>query len=390
MGSHAGPDRRRPRFAPADAGAGRARPTWPAESHGRARVRVRAGPPGGPGRGGPVRARRRPATEAPRMTRRRRGAVPAGPLARATSWCTSSTASPATAAWSAARSPTPSATTCCSSTRRATGCTCPPTWSGGSRSTSGGESPRLSRLGSDHWAKEKAPRPPRGPGHGRRAGPPLPVRMSVQGHAFAPDTPWQRELEDAFPHDRDARPAHHHRRGQARHGVRAADGPADLRRRRLRQDRDRGARRVQGRAGRQAGRGPRADHAAGRAALPDVLASASRRSRCGSRCCRGSCRAGRAGATSWTTCADGQGRRGHRHPPAAVAGREVQGPRAAGRRRGAALRRGAQGAAEEDPRVGGRADDDRHAHPADPRDGADRRPRDLASSTRRPRTASRS
>ena len=27
------------------------------------------------------------------------------------------------------------------------------------------------------------------------------VRMSVPGHAFGPDTPWQRELEDAFPHE---------------------------------------------------------------------------------------------------------------------------------------------------------------------------------------------
>ncbi|MDP9184313.1 MAG: transcription-repair coupling factor, partial [Actinomycetota bacterium] len=27
------------------------------------------------------------------------------------------------------------------------------------------------------------------------------VRMSVPGHAFAPDTPWQRELEDAFPYE---------------------------------------------------------------------------------------------------------------------------------------------------------------------------------------------
>ena len=25
--------------------------------------------------------------------------------------------------------------------------------------------------------------------------------MAVPGHAFAADTPWQRELEDAFPHE---------------------------------------------------------------------------------------------------------------------------------------------------------------------------------------------
>ena len=27
------------------------------------------------------------------------------------------------------------------------------------------------------------------------------VRMAVPGHAFGPDTPWQQELEDAFPHE---------------------------------------------------------------------------------------------------------------------------------------------------------------------------------------------
>ena len=57
---------------------------------------------------------------------------------------------------------------------------------------------------------------------------------------------------------RDPRPAEHHRRGQGRHGALGADGPPGLRRRRLRQDRDRGARGVQGDPGRQAGRHPRA------------------------------------------------------------------------------------------------------------------------------------
>ncbi|MEX2458526.1 MAG: DEAD/DEAH box helicase, partial [Actinomycetota bacterium] len=64
----------------------------------------------------------------------------------------------------------------------------------------GGESPRLSRLGSDQWNKQKS--------RVRRAVRDMAgelvrlyqVRMSVPGHAFAPDTPWQRELEDAFPH----------------------------------------------------------------------------------------------------------------------------------------------------------------------------------------------
>jgi transcription-repair coupling factor (superfamily II helicase) len=64
----------------------------------------------------------------------------------------------------------------------------------------GGESPRLSRLGTDHWTKTK--------NRVRRAVKDMAgelvrlyqVRMSVKGHAFSPDTPWQRELEDAFPH----------------------------------------------------------------------------------------------------------------------------------------------------------------------------------------------
>ena len=34
------------------------------------------------------------------------------------------------------------------------------------------------------------------------------VRMSVPGHAFGPDTPWQHELEDAFPHEETRRSAH--------------------------------------------------------------------------------------------------------------------------------------------------------------------------------------
>ena len=54
-----------------------------------------------------------------------------------------------------------------------------------------------------------------------------------------------------------------------------ADGPPGLRRRRLRQDRGRAARRLRRGARRQAGRAARADHAAGRAALPDHRRAAS-------------------------------------------------------------------------------------------------------------------
>ena len=57
---------------------------------------------------------------------------------------------------------------------------------------------------------------------------------------------------------------------KGRHGARAADGPAGLRRRRLRQDRSRDARRVQGDRRQEASRGARADDAARRSALPHL------------------------------------------------------------------------------------------------------------------------
>ena len=62
----------------------------------------------------------------------------------------------------------------------------------------GGESPSLSRLGGADWAKTK--------GRARKAVKEIAAelirlysaRMATTGHAFGPDTPWQRELEDAF------------------------------------------------------------------------------------------------------------------------------------------------------------------------------------------------
>jgi transcription-repair coupling factor (superfamily II helicase) len=65
----------------------------------------------------------------------------------------------------------------------------------------GGESPRLHRLGTSDWARAKS--------RVKRAVKDMAgelvrlysVRLSVPGHAFGPDTPWQRELEDAFGFD---------------------------------------------------------------------------------------------------------------------------------------------------------------------------------------------
>ena len=60
----------------------------------------------------------------------------------------------------------------------------------------------------------------------------------------------------------------------------------------------------------------------------------------------------------------GQARHRHRHAPAALARRALQGPRPAGRRRGAALRRHAQGAPQAAAHAGRRAHADRDADPA--------------------------
>ncbi len=65
----------------------------------------------------------------------------------------------------------------------------------------GGEQPRLSRLGTSDWVKTttKVKRAVRDmAGELVRL---YSVRMSVPGHAFGPDTPWQAEMEDAFQHE---------------------------------------------------------------------------------------------------------------------------------------------------------------------------------------------
>ncbi len=64
----------------------------------------------------------------------------------------------------------------------------------------GGEAPSLDRLGGGDWAKRK--------GRARKAVKEIAAelirlysaRMATPGYAFGPDTPWQRELEDAFPY----------------------------------------------------------------------------------------------------------------------------------------------------------------------------------------------
>ncbi len=209
-----------------------------------------------------------------------------------------------------------------------------------------------------------------GPQGGRRPG-----RRAAQPLRRAPLPPRprlspRRRVADrhgaGLPLPRDRRPAGGDRGGQGGHGVRAPDGPAGLRRRRLRQDRGGAARGGQGGLRRQAGDGPGADDdprpaalrhlpraprrppVPGRGRLP---AAARRRDQSGPQGLRG-----------------GQGRRPDRHPPPALPRRPRQGAGTGRRRRGAALRGQAEGAAapaEAEGRRAGALGDADPAHPAD-------------------------
>ena len=194
-----------------------------------------------------------------------------GPRSRATSSCTRCTASAATRAWSPARSAASSATTCCVE------------YHGGDKlyvpDGPGRHDPPLHRrrvaVALARWAAPTGRRrAARCAARCRRSRPSSSIlyrrRLAAPGFAFSPDTPWQREIEDAFPYEETPDQL------QAIAEVKAdMERPVpmdrlDLRRRRLRQDRGRDAGHVQGGAGRQAGRDPRADDAAREPARPDV------------------------------------------------------------------------------------------------------------------------
>ena len=156
------------------------------------------------------------------------------------------------------------------------------------RQYSGGEAPTLHRLGGSDFAKSKS----RVRSAVREIAQELVVlyqkRVNAEGHAFPADTPWQYEMEDAFPYVETPDQRRGDRRRQARHGAAVPDGPARVRRRRVRQDRGRDPRRVQGDPGRQAGRRAGADDACSPASTATRSPTASPATRCGSRCCRAS------------------------------------------------------------------------------------------------------
>jgi transcription-repair coupling factor (superfamily II helicase) len=65
----------------------------------------------------------------------------------------------------------------------------------------GGEAPRINRLGSGEWAKAKSRVRRRTREIAQELVKLYAERSRTRGHAFAPDTPWQRELEDSFPYE---------------------------------------------------------------------------------------------------------------------------------------------------------------------------------------------
>ncbi len=147
--------------------------------------------------------------------------------------------------------------------------------------------PMLNKLGSGRMGEDAA--------KGRAAQPPTlratcssctPQREMVtrprlqQGHALADRAGVE------LPLHRNRRPVARHPGSEARHGTGQPDGSPDLRRCGLWQDRSGAARRVQGRAGRQAGGRAGADHGAGAATLEHLLPPAWRLSGAQSRCCR--------------------------------------------------------------------------------------------------------
>ena len=140
------------------------------------------------------------------------------------------------------------------------------------RSTDTGPAPQLNKLGSQGWQKTKA--------RVKKAMDDMAAellklyaqRKAAQGTPFSPDTNLQREFEDAFDFnetDDQLTAIADIKRDMESH---AAHGPPALRRRGLRQDRSRHARRLQSRAGRQAGRGARAHHGARLPALRNLQA----------------------------------------------------------------------------------------------------------------------
>ena len=161
-----------------------------------------AGPTGGPGPAATSRPSASSRTSAP-----------------ATTSCTTPTASAATRAWSPGRSAASSATTCSLAYKGGDKLYVPSDQIDIVRHYTGGDAPTLHRLGGSDFARTKA----KVRSAVQEVAQELVVlyqkRVTSEGHAFPPDTPWQERDGGVVPLRRDARPAHRHRRREGRHGA---------------------------------------------------------------------------------------------------------------------------------------------------------------------------
>ena len=262
--------------------------------------------------------------------------------ARATTSYTRTTAS---ANCSASR-PRPSAasraTTCCSRSAGRTGCTCRTTrWARCRATWRGWARPHVVEARRTRVAARQDPcRPCRARAGGRAARPVRTARARLR-RIVRPLERLARTARGFVPIPRDAGPARGDRGGEGGSRVAAAHGQARVRRRRIRQDGDRRACGVRGRAQREADTRARADHGPCPAALEHVSRALRRlpdRVQNGvavPQPCRREARARR--------IRRGQGGRSHRHPPRPLARRRAVESRPRRRRRGAALRGRAEG-----------------------------------------------
>jgi transcription-repair coupling factor (superfamily II helicase) len=318
----------------------------------------------------------RPAPAAPGARPRTRcsaGSATSASSRSATTWSTSSTASAATAAWSS--SPTGGAAIDFLHLEYDGGtCTCRSTGWARSSATSAPRAtrPRLDKLGGVTWDKAKRKVSKQVAALAEELLQLYAQRAALPGHRFPPADELYHEFEAAFPFEEtpdqlaaiEATLATW--RAARRWTAWSAATSATAR------PRSRCAR-SEVRAGRQAGRAPGADHDPGRAARPHddralrVVAGPGRQAVAvpeQGRAARDPPRPGRR-----------RPRRRRRHPPRAVGRRPHQGPRAGRHRRGAAVRRRPQGAAEEAARPHRRPDPDRDADPAHPAPRAHRHAR---------------
>ena len=236
----------------------------------------------------------------------------------------------------------------------------------------GGAAPALDKLGGTTWEKAKTRVKKAMRDMAEELLKLYAARKAVVGHAFSPDSHWQQEFGDAFEYD--LTPDQQVAIADITRDLESPipDGPAAVRRRRVRQDRSRDASGLQSDHGRQTGRVPCADDGAG---LPALAHDSSQIRRLSGQSGDDQPLPDQAGAEGDPRQSRGRSARHHRrHSSPSVEGRVLprSGPPCRGR--GAALRRDPQGAHQADAQEGGCVDDDGHADSADVEHVARRHP----------------